>query len=458
MRFDDERRQKEISPALAETLKHTGPSVLIALASTSLGFAAMFITPIPMIQTFATVSIIGISCCYLTSVLGFGAIVHLVSYEPKPPGRGFTYRLNAAYERVLSTVVSVVVKIAGPVVLVAVVIAAAGIALDSGIPVDASQKSMVPPDLPAQLVADKVQSVSGSLTPLPLYVRGIDPSSVDGIWWIDRLGTELADKYPKITRIESIASLVRSYNSGVLPVSQAGLDRVLAAIPAQERSLYQIDATTSIVIISIGSMTINEQRAFSDNVAAEIKWLEPPPGAEVVPTGDFSLYVILTEQVVKNKDRMTMLGFILISVLLLLIYRKAVALTPLVPIICVIGWNTLGMIALGQDYSILTAVLGSMTIGVGSEYTILVMERYLEEQRKTGDKIRAIQEAVRKIGSAVVVSGLVTAAGFSALMLSSFPILSGFGLSTVILVIFSLLSASVIMPAVLALVGRQERT
>lgn len=458
MRFDDERRQKEISPALAETLKHTGPSVLIALASTSLGFAAMFITPIPMIQTFATVSIIGISCCYLTSVLGFGAIVHLVSYEPKPPGRGFTYRLNAAYERVLSTVVSVVVKIAGPVVLVAVVIAAAGIALDSGIPVDASQKSMVPPGLPAQLVADKVQSVSGSLTPLPLYVRGIDPSSVDGIWWIDRLGTELADKYPKITRIESIASLVRSYNSGVLPVSQAGLDRVLAAIPAQERSLYQIDATTSIVIISIGSMTINEQRAFSDNVAAEIKWLEPPPGAEVVPTGDFSLYVILTEQVVKNKDRMTMLGFILISVLLLLIYRKAVALTPLVPIICVIGWNTLGMIALGQDYSILTAVLGSMTIGVGSEYTILVMERYLEEQRKTGDKIRAIQEAVRKIGSAVVVSGLVTAAGFSALMLSSFPILSGFGLSTVILVIFSLLSASVIMPAVLALVGRQERT
>jgi len=458
MRFDDERRQKEISPALAETLKHTGPSVLIALASTSLGFAAMFITPIPMIQTFATVSIIGISCCYLTSVLGFGAIVHLVSYEPKPPGRGFTYRLNAAYERVLSTVVSVVVKIAGPVVLVAVVIAAAGIALDSGIPVDASQKSMVPPDLPAQLVADKVQSVSGSLTPLPLYVRGIDPSSVDGIWWIDRLGTELADKYPKITRIESIASLVRSYNSGVLPVSQAGLDRVLAAIPAQERSLYQIDATTSIIIISIGSMTINEQRAFSDNVAAEIKWLEPPPGAEVVPTGDFSLYVILTEQVVKNKDRMTMLGFILIFVLLLLIYRKAVALTPLVPIICVIGWNTLGMIALGQDYSILTAVLGSMTIGVGSEYTILVMERYLEEQRKTGDKIRAIQEAVRKIGSAVVVSGLVTAAGFSALMLSSFPILSGFGLSTVILVIFSLLSASVIMPAVLALVGRQERT
>lgn len=124
-----------------------------------------------------------------------------------------------------------------------------------------------------------------------------------------------------------------------------------------------------------------------------------------------------------------------------------------VPLICVIGWNPLAMIILGQNYSIMTAVLGSMTIGVGSEYTILVMERYLEEHQKSGDSAGAIREAVRKIGSAVSVSGLVTAAGFSALMLSSFPILSGFGLATVIVVIFSLIGAVIIMPATLAVMA-----
>jgi predicted RND superfamily exporter protein len=36
---------------------------------------------------------------------------------------------------------------------------------------------------------------------------------------------------------------------------------------------------------------------------------------------------------------MTFLGFALIFVFLLLVYRKGIALTPLVPIICVIGWN-----------------------------------------------------------------------------------------------------------------------
>ncbi len=57
-----------------------------------------------------------------------------------------------------------------------------------------------------------------------------------------------------------------------------------------------------------------------------------------------------------------------------------------------------------------------------------------------------MQRSVRKVGTAVTVSGLVTAAGFSALMLSSFPILSGFGLATVVVVILSLISAVVVMP------------
>jgi len=452
-RFDDERRGRDAASALTETITKTGPAVLTALGATSLGFIAMYITPIPMIQTFATVSILGIVCCYLTSLFGFGAFALLLRYEPKPPGRSFTERLATAYENGLSHVASGVVKIAAPIVLVAIVIASVGIVLDPGIPVDASEKSLGPADLPAQLVADQVQSVGASFVPLPLYIRGINTKTVEGVRWTDRLCTDLTRNYPQISGISSVPALVRSYNNGVIPQNQAELDRVLATIPPDQLSLYQLDDTTSIVTISTTSMTINEQRALSDNIVRDIAWLEPPPGAEIVPTGDFTLYTILTDQIVLNKDRMTFLGFVLIFVFLILIYRKAVALTPLVPLICVIGWNPLAMIALGQNYSIMTAVLGSMTIGVGSEYTVLVMERYLEERKKSGNPVEAIREAVRKIGSAVSVSGLVTAAGFSALMLSTFPVLSGFGLATVIVVVFSLIGAIVIMPATLALMG-----
>ncbi len=458
MRFDDERRRNDAETALTVTITKTGPAVLIALGATSLGFMAMFITPIPMIQTFATVSLLGIICCYLTALFGFGCFVHIFRYVPKPPGNSIAFRLMTAYDEVLSWIVTKVVKIAAPVVLVAVVIAASGIAIDRTIPVDASEKSLAPPDLPAQLVADEVQSVAGSLTPLPLYVRGIDTMTVEGIWWMDSLCEELSDNYNEISSIDSLPALVRSYNSGVLPANQAELNGVLLTIPPDELKLYQIDDATSVIVINTISMSINEQRAFSDNVVRDIAWLEPPPGAEIVPTGDYTLYTILTDEIIEKKDMMTTLGFILIFAYLLIVYRRGVALTPLVPIICVIGWNPIAMVALGQDYSIMTAVLGSMTIGVGSEYTILVMERYLEEHGNSGDRIQAIHKAVQKVGSAVVVSGLVTAAGFSALLLSSFPVLSGFGLATIIVVVFSLIGAAVIMPATLALAGGMRKT
>jgi predicted RND superfamily exporter protein len=97
-----------------------------------------------------------------------------------------------------------------------------------------------------------------------------------------------------------------------------------------------------------------------------------------------------------------------------------------------------------------------MTIGVASEYTILIMERY-EEERKNGLLCHeAIQMSIQKIGTAITISGLTTVFGFSALTLSEFPIMSNFGLVTVITVAFSLMGAILVMPAVLAIMSRMQ--
>jgi uncharacterized protein len=136
-----------------------------------------------------------------------------------------------------------------------------------------------------------------------------------------------------------------------------------------------------------------------------------------------------------------------------LVYRHIHAVSPLVPIILIVGWNAVAMYALGIAYTPLTATLGSMTIGVAAEYTILVMERYTEEEERLHDHIAAIQESVSRIGTAITVSGLATFFGFSALCLASFPIISNFGISTLIAVGFSLVGAIFIMPAVLSLMG-----
>jgi predicted RND superfamily exporter protein len=162
----------------------------------------------------------------------------------------------------------------------------------------------------------------------------------------------------------------------------------------------------------------------------------------------------LIREIRQGKMLMTVLGFGLIFGFLLIVYRKVIkAATPLIPIILIVGWNGLIMYLLGIDYTPLTATLGSMSVGVASEYTILIMERCYEERAHGLALIPAIQHSVQQIGTAITVSGMTTVFGFAALMLSSFGIISNFGLVTVISVFFALIGAIIVMPAILVLAG-----
>nr|WP_281069315.1 hydrophobe/amphiphile efflux-3 (HAE3) family transporter [Methanomicrobium sp. W14] len=457
-RFDEERRYgKSIAESSESTLKNTGPAVLLAMLATTMGFIAMFITPVPMIKTFAVVSIIGVGCCYLTSLFGFPALAAILKYKPKENEQSKAVVLMNRYSTFLEGIVKKVSSAAIPVIVISIVIAYAGIHVDPSIPIDTDTKSMAPPDLPAQLTLDKVEDVAGSVTPFPLYLRGDDLRSLDAVSWIDKFGSYAASTHDEITGFDSVATLVREYNGGKMPLDQATLDTVLSKIPEDSLSEYLDGSTEAVISFTTTILTLNEQNTLKQEVADDATWSEIPAHMEVYPTGDFDLYTNLMDQIADSKDKMTMLGFILIFFFLALAYRKKEALTPIVPIVCIVGWNAVAMVAIGLHYNPISACLGSMTIGVASEYTILVMERYIEERNSCDRNIDAITKAVQKIGSAVTVSGLVTASGFSALMLSVFPIVSSFGLSTVIAVVFSLIGAIVIMPAVLTLVGSAEK-
>jgi hypothetical protein len=144
---------------------------------------------------------------------------------------------------------------------------------------------------------------------------------------------------------------------------------------------------------------------------------------------------------------MTFLGLILVLAGLLIVYRDWVkALVPVIPMVIVIGWSGGVMSFLNISYTPLTATLGALILGVGSEYAILMMERYFEEKDKGASPLEAIQMASSKIGSAIVASGATTVFGFMALLASPFPMISDFGMVTVIDVLLALLATFVVFP------------
>ena len=454
-RLEEEARKGPLPDAIRHTLENTGPAVFYAMFATAMGFAALYLSPVPMIGGFALVSIIGIATCYAVSLVGVPVFARLVGYRPK--GVHAEVHEATGYDRFLGTLSVRIARNPLPLLAVVALVALVGVALDPAIPISTDEKTFVPSDMPALVQMEKVSRTMGSTSPVPILARGDGVDSLASLrWMLEFEEYALAHHADRLTGATSIADLVVQYNGETLPATESELRAVLDAMPASAKDPYLSGHGTAQISFSSTTMGMPVQAALKAQLEDDLEYVSPPPGIVAEPNGSFALFTNLIGDIADNKDRMTVLGFVLVLGVLLLVYRKVDAAAPLIPIVAVVGWNAVAMTVLGIDYTPLTATLGSMTIGVAAEYTILVLERFLEEREKTDSVYVAIEHSVQKIGRAITVSGLATLFGFSALCVSTFPMIANFGITTVIAVGFSLIGAIVVMPAALVVVDRAQ--
>jgi len=125
------------------------------------------------------------------------------------------------------------------------------------------------------------------------------------------------------------------------------------------------------------------------------------------------------------------------------------AVVPVIAVTIVTGLSCIVMFLLQMKYTPLSVTLGALTIGIGIDFSILHMERYYEEKAKGHPPREAMRIATAKIGNAIFSSACTVIAGFGALAVSSFSILSNFGVVTIIDFLLALCSAFVVMPPLL---------
>ena len=458
-RFDEEIQRGTIPEAVWATVVNLGPSVLIAMSATALGFIAMFFAPVPMVADFGMVCTIGVASCYIAALIIVPVFATVMNYRPKKEaptsgsqegGLSFIER----YDRILGRLAYTVAKHPVPVILLVAVVAAGGYHLDQSVPISADEKTFVPDDMPALRDLEKITRTMGSTSTIPIIVIADDVLSPETLAWIDQFGIYEQEHNDKITGVASIATLIREHNGGVLPSTRGEVNDVVARIPEPTLKHYLNGNMEAVLEFSTVDMEMSVARDLVKRMQSDAAWNNPPAGVTVKITGTMEMFAAVMDDIAESRTFMTLLGFAFIIGFMILVYRRFRAISPVIPIIFIVGWNGAIMYLLGLDYTPLTAVLGSMTIGVASEYTILIMERCEEELARGMEFLDAIQIAVQKIGTAITASGMTTVFGFAALTLSTFNIISNFGIVTVITVGFSLLGAIVVMPAVLSLMYR----
>jgi len=108
----------------------------------------------------------------------------------------------------------------------------------------------------------------------------------------------------------------------------------------------------------------------------------------------------------------------------------------------------------------LNLVLSSMPVilfAVGSAYGIHILSRYYRLAATLPDRKEAVRQSLIAVGPAVLATGLTTMAGFISFVVMDIPPMRLFGLFTALGIGASMVTALVVIPAVLSLTGRFRR-
>ncbi len=147
---------------------------------------------------------------------------------------------------------------------------------------------------------------------------------------------------------------------------------------------------------------------------------------------------------------LTYLAIIFVGLFLAVRLRSlARSLLSLVPVLIAVGAASLVAYVLHLKLSPLTAVGGPLVVAVCTEFTSLILLRFVEERGKGYAPKEAVDHTASRTGRAFIVSGLTAISGVAVIATSSMPLLRDFGIVVGMNVAVALISALVFLPPML---------
>ena len=159
--------------------------------------------------------------------------------------------------------------------------------------------------------------------------------------------------------------------------------------------------------------------------------------------------VINAENIKREMYMFIALSLLITAIILYLFFRSFRIVGFCVGIIGLsVIWAIGFMAILGTKITLLTAMLPPLLIVIGIPNCVYMVNKYHAEYVRHGNKIKALQRMVQKVGNASLLSNLTTAAGFATFIITSSRILVEFGLIAFISITCVFLICLILIPTV----------
>ena len=398
----------------------------------------------------------GVSLALAMSLLLIPALIymqHTPGRKPRPP-RSVK---NDLISRALAKTSSVVIRRPGRVLLVSLVLT---LLVGTGmvfLKIDTNQENFFPHKHPVRKASEIINSKFGGSQTISVMISG-DIKDPVLMYRIDDL-TQHLNGSEGVGGVFSISDVVREMSKALYEPTEEGYDMIpssgaaiaqmfelynMSGNPDDFKQLMNFENTKAHLLVRLSKPDNKIVR----NLRDDIKSFTADFPARVT-TGGYAIIMIDFAQKIIN-GQVSSLAFALIIVLILLaiIFRSLkgglIGSIPLAASI-LIQFGVMGLTGVAIDAA--TALLSSIMIGVGVDFTIQFLWRYKNELRKGGTRQEAISETYRTTGRSIVINGLSVMAGFSATFFSGFLSIRFFGYLTLLAIGSCLIYAIIVMPA-----------
>ena len=443
---------------IQETARNLGPALLVVTFDAIFAFAALRFAKVPMLRDFGLLLAIGIAVICLCSIVVPLAILGIREYKSPTKGRDFR---QGPLGRLVVWLGALPGGVAIPLVIISVIVFAGGIIVEDRLVLQTdpikwvNQNSQVIHDL------DTLDRETGSSSELGMFVQSQDVFTDSTVGFTDAFTTrEIAENPETLLTAAGIVSTVSGIVNDVPGASH------VAPTGEEARAAYDIaPADIQKSTVSQNGKALNlvfrtgpselERRAV---VVREIRsTVDPPPGVSATPSGLAVVGVGLLDNLEANRILLTYLAILFVFLFLAVRLRSVIrSLLSLVPVLIAVGAASLVAYAFSLKLSPMTAVGGPLVVAACTEFTSLILLRFVEERRRGLNPEEAVEVAASRTGRAFIVSALTAIAGVAVIATSSMPLLRDFGIIVAMNVTVALLSALVFLPPMLVWADRRN--
>lgn len=177
-----------------------------------------------------------------------------------------------------------------------------------------------------------------------------------------------------------------------------------------------------------------------------------PAGISLDFAGDVAVSQTLIDSIVDTQVRSllgSLVGVLLVTIVLgrSLLYGILSALPCCLAVLgnfAFMGW-------MGIPLSVATSMFAGMTLGIGVDFAIHLIERYRLARRRGFEQTQAVADSLRHTGPAVLIDGAAVALGFGVLVLSQVPANARLGWLVVLSVACCVLWTVLLLPGLLTI-------